>query len=328
MRSRWRGGSHFLCDLGQAAADGAIRIDGADLAAELRAGGPGLLFDQEYGLLALAPVYVLAATGYVADVARRRRCGDRRSRSRFIFGALLVTVGAFGIWWGGASAPARPIVVRTAALHAADRNGVSDGAGRLAARAPRSICCCGSASASRSRSPSAQDGLLINNARDGTSALLEFWSPRWELWTLAPTFIGQPWTIGWLRSAWWLAVAAAAMALRRVRASGPGWSAFVAAATLAVALIVIAITMPWLPVRTRRCRASISSARSRLAALDGFDARVRPAAMLYDPLRRGAAADVVPQLTLGVKAGQRTDRQPMRVIHNGRFSLAGGNVSH
>ena len=36
-----------------------------------------------------------------------------------------------------------------------------------------------------------QDGLLINNARDGTSALLDFWSPRWELWSLAPTFIGR-----------------------------------------------------------------------------------------------------------------------------------------
>jgi hypothetical protein len=33
---------------------------------------------------------------------------------------------------------------------------------------------------------------------------------------------------------------------------------------------------------------------------------------------------VVPQLTLGVKAGQRTDRQPMRVIHNGRFTLPAG----
>ena len=29
----------------------------------VRAGGPGLLFDQEYGLLALAPVYILAGTG-------------------------------------------------------------------------------------------------------------------------------------------------------------------------------------------------------------------------------------------------------------------------
>jgi hypothetical protein len=65
-------------------------------------------------------------------------------------------------------------------------------------------------------------------------------------------------------------------------------------------------------------------ARARLTALDGFDARVRPASMVYDPLRRGAAVEVVPQLTLGVRPLQRTDKQPVRVIHNGRFSLPAG----
>ena len=289
----------------------------------LRAGGPGLLFDQEYGLLALAPVYVLAATG----LWQMWRAGGPLRRLAleitFIFGALLATVGAFGIWWGGASPPGRPIV-----------------SGLLLFMLPIAVAFRSAPSGSPLRAAQhlllwisigigitlavGQDGLLLNNARDGTSALLEFWSPRWELWTLAPTFIGQPWTIGWLRSAWWLAVAAlAAFALTRVRASGPGWSAFVAAATLAVSLIVIAMTMPLLPVAKPMPRVDLS-ARSRLAALDGFDARVRPAAMLYDPLRRGATAGVVPQLTLGVKAGQRTDRQPMRVIHNGRFTLPAG----
>jgi hypothetical protein len=46
--------------------------------------------------------------------------------------------------------------------------------------------------------------------------------------------------------------------------------------------------------------------------------------MTYSPLHRGAAIDVVPQLTLGVRPQQRTDRQPLRVIHNGRFSLPAG----
>ena len=30
--------------------------------------------------------------------------------------------------------------------------------------------------------------------------------------------------------------------------------------------------------------------------------------MIYDPLHRGAAIEVVPQLTLGVRPEQRTDR--------------------
>ena len=289
----------------------------------LRAGGPGLLFDQEYGLLALAPVFVLAATGLFH---MWRNGGPLRRQAleiTFIFAALLSTVGAFGIWWGGASPPGRPIVsslplfmlpIAVAFRHA------PAGSPRRAAQHVLLWISIGIAITLAV----GQDGLLLNNARDGTSALLEFWSPRWELWTLAPTFIGQPWTIGLLRSAWWLAVAAlAALTLTRARTRSPGWSAFAAAATLAASLIVIAMTMPWLPVVKEMPRVDLS-ARSRLVALDGFDARVRPAAMLYDPLRRGASAEVVPRLTLGVKPGQRSDRQPMRVIHNGRFTLPAG----
>jgi hypothetical protein len=83
------------------------------------------------------------------------------------------------------------------------------------------------------------------------------------------------------------------------------------------------MTRPLLPASATLPRVDLG-ARARLAALDGFDARVRPAAMIYDPLHRGASTDVVPQLTLGVKPMQRTDPQPVRVIHNGRFTLPAG----
>ena len=75
----------------------------------LRFGAPGLLFDQEYGLLAYAPVYILAGTGLYQ---MWRSGGELRRQAleiAFIFAALLLMVGAFGIWWGGTSAPARPI---------------------------------------------------------------------------------------------------------------------------------------------------------------------------------------------------------------------------
>ncbi len=72
-------------------------------------GVPGLLFDQEYGLLAYAPAYVLAGFG-VWTMTRRpgplRRLGLEVA---LVFGALLFTVGAFRIWWGGSAAPGRPI---------------------------------------------------------------------------------------------------------------------------------------------------------------------------------------------------------------------------
>ena len=289
----------------------------------LRAGGPGLLFDQEYGVLALAPVYVLAATGVLHMWRAGGPLRPQAIEITVIFAALLATVGAFGIWWGGSSAPGRPLVSGllllmlpiAAAFRAAPQGSPLRAAQHLLLWISIGIAITLTVG---------QDGLLLNNARDGTSALLEFWSPRWELWTLAPTFIGQPWTIGLLRSTWWLAVAAlAAFTLARARATRPGSSALIAAATLAVSLMMIAMTMPLLPAGKELPRVDLG-ARSRLVALDGFDARVRPAALLYDPLRRRPSADVVPRLTLGVKPMQRNDPQPLRVIHNGRFSLPAG----
>jgi hypothetical protein len=97
----------------------------------------------------------------------------------------------------------------------------------------------------------------------------------------------------------------------------------VAAATFAAALIVVSLTIPWLPADPPLPKVDLG-ARSRLAALDGFDARVRPASVVYDPLRKGATTGVLPQLTLAVRPAQRTDPQPVRVIHNGRFSLPAG----
>ena len=287
-------------------------------------GGPGLLFDQEYGLLALAPVYVLAATG----LYRMWRLGGPLRRQAleitFIFAALLAMVGAFGIWWGGASAPGRPLVSGLLLLSLPIATAFRAAPAGSPLRAGQHLLLWISIGIALTLTI-AQDGLLISNARDNTSALLEFWSPRWELWTLAPTFISQAsWRVGGLHVAWWLTVAfAAAWVLSHSRVTRPGVSALLAAATLATALIVIAVTMPWLPANPPTAPVDLS-ARSRLAALDGFDAHVRPAAIVYDPLRKHDSGDVVPQLTLSVKPLQRRDRQPLRVIHNGRFSLPAG----
>ncbi len=75
----------------------------------LRFGVPGLLFDQEYGLVAYAPVYILAATGLYQMWKSGGELRRQGVEITFIFSALLLMVGAFGIWWGGTSAPARPI---------------------------------------------------------------------------------------------------------------------------------------------------------------------------------------------------------------------------
>lgn len=167
--------------------------------------------------------------------------------------------------------------------------------------------------------------LLVALGRDGTSALLEFWSPRWELWTLAPTFIMHATPIALLHTAWWLAIAGGAgWFLSRQKTTTPGRAALTAMVTLGAALLIIAVSFPLLPAGEALPRVDLG-ARSRLATLDEFDERVRPVGVIYDPVRKVNAAAVLSQVRLGVKPQQRTDWQPLPVIHNGRFSLPAGS---
>jgi hypothetical protein len=286
-------------------------------------GAPGLLFDQEYGLLAFAPVYVLAATGLYQ---MWRGGGESRRQAveiLLVFGALLATVGAFRIWWGGTSAPARPLasglLLLTLPIATAFRVAPA-GSARRAGQHLLLWISCGIALTLAF----AQAGFVINNGRDGSSSLLEYWSPRWEIWNLAPTFILHEAGTAWLHSLWWLAIAGAAgwfLATRKTQK--PGVAALTAAATFAVALLAVASTVPYLPAGASLPPIDLG-ARSRLTTLDGFDARVRPAAIIYDPIRNVPASSVLPEVRLGVRPGQRTDPQPIRVIHNGRFSLPAG----
>ena len=286
-------------------------------------GAPGLFFDQEYGLLAVAPVYVLAATG----LYHMWRAGGEPRRLAIeialVFGALVVTVGAFRIWWGGTSAPARPLASGLLLLAVPIATAFRAAPVGSARRAGQHLLLWISVGIAITLAV-AQDGLLINNGRDGTSSLLEFWSPRWALWTLAPTFILHDATTAWIHSLWWLAVAGGAgWWLSRQRTTKPGLAALIAVATLALALLIVSATFPFLPAGAPMPEVDLG-ARSRLATLDGFDARVRPAAVIFDPLRKVNASTLLAEVRLAVKPLQRTDPQPIRVIHNGRFSLPAG----
>jgi hypothetical protein len=84
------------------------------------------------------------------------------------------------------------------------------------------------------------------------------------------------------------------------------------------------VLLPLLPDDPPMPRVNLE-ARPRLPALDAFDLRALPAALIFDPLRKAGAADILPALTLGVRPGLRSDPQPVRVLHNGRFSLPAGD---
>lgn len=286
-------------------------------------GAPGLLFDQEYGLLVFAPVYALAATGLFI---MWRTGGELRRRALellLIAAALLATVGAFRIWWGGSAAPARPLVSGllllalpiAVAFHAA---GVA-----TARRAAQHLLLWAGAFVTMLLVV-AENGLLINNGRDGTSSVLEYLSPLWEAWTLAPTFVHHEAPTSILHAVVWLVIAAAAAwLLRRWRTTTAAAASLAALLTLFTAFLAVALVMPWLPADPPWPRVALAN-RARLAALDRFDQVALPNAVLYDPLTLVTAREAQSRLVLEVEAGARRDSQPVRVLQNGRFSLPAG----
>jgi hypothetical protein len=70
----------------------------------LARGLPGLLFDQQFGLIVNAPVYAVVLVGLVAAVLRLRRWGWELLGVAVPYG---MAVGMYYMWWGGHSVPAR-----------------------------------------------------------------------------------------------------------------------------------------------------------------------------------------------------------------------------
>lgn len=288
-------------------------------------GVPGLLFDQEYGLLPYAPVYVLAGTGLW--VMWRGNAETRRTAIEIIviFGALLGTVGAFRIWWGGSSAPSRPITSELLLLAVPMAYAFRAAPGGSARRACQ-VALLWASLGITALLISADGGLLIFNNRDGTSRLLEYLSPRWALWTVVPSFIQHEAHTALAHTAVWAILAAAVVvAIDRVRSGGhPGAISLRAIATLGAASLAALLIMPLLPLQPPWPPANVR-ARARVELLDEFDTVARPLAVEYTPLHVERAADIVSRASLELEPGLRTEPQPTRVLHNGRFSLPAGS---
>ena len=287
-------------------------------------GVPGLLFDQEYGLLTYAPAYVLAGFGFWTML---RRPGPLRRvglELLVVFGALIATVGAFRIWWGGSAAPGRPITSGLLVLLLPMTVQLGTAAAGSARRAAQHLLIWTGACLAFVLL-TAQDGFLVNNGRDGTSSLLEWLSPRWPLWLLAPTFVEHEAWRALLDSVAWLAVVgASSWALSRVRVSTRGAASLAAITASGIALVAGAIVVRQLPPAEPPLPSINLAARARLAALDTFDHVSRPLTVRYAPFSVTSAVDAESTLFVGAAPGLRPEPQPLRVLHNGRFSLPAG----
>ncbi len=287
----------------------------------LARGGPGLLFDQEYGVVAQAPILAVAFVGF-AQMLRLGGAGARRALEvMFILAALLVTVGSYHLWCGGSSSAGRPVASGVLLLGLPIASLFASTAARPSARAGCHVLLASSLAIACALAV-VQDGSLLHNDRDGSAALLEWASPAWPLWSAFPSFIAGSLVGAIERTAAWLAMGAVvAWVVRLLRPGGFGAAAL---ATLVLGFAG-AIALASAAGRATVWPAALTpEGRSRAAVLDRFDAGRRPTTILYDPLSWMSSAEALSRVTFIARPGLRRAPQPVDLLWNARFALPAG----
>src|SRR4029078_7574839 len=141
------------------------------------------LFDQQFGLLPNAPVYICAALGFGVLVRRMPRLA---AELLAIAVPHVLAVGAYRMWWAGYSSPARflapvllPLAIPAGLWFAAQRPSVPARVLGPAAIALSLLV--------RTILAAVEPGSLLFNSRDGASRLLLWLSPLVNLTTALPS---------------------------------------------------------------------------------------------------------------------------------------------
>ena len=184
----------------------------------LAEGLPGLLLDQEFGLLVYAPVLALALPGFAFLWRRDRRLAMVAGAAVVV---VLLTAGTWHMWRGGFNPPARFLVpiaplLAVAVAMAWDRRGLTAGASLLLGW----TLWTGLAGAC--------DPQLVHRDRDGTAPLFRQLSGAREWTGLLPAYVlgdpdrhrlGAVWAVAILAALPWRARVVTA---RTRRGGGPG----------------------------------------------------------------------------------------------------------
>lgn len=294
-------------------------------ARHLASGAPGLLLDQEYGLLAVAPVLWLALVGLASMV--RERATRRTGLEVALVGlALLSTVGAFHLWWGGSAAVGRPLIATVPLLAIPLAWRVRERAGDRALQAGYLVVLALSlanvvVAATQSR------GLLLASGRDGASKILEWWSPWWPVTGIAPSFIVDPpvlalgYTLVWLVPAWLVALGLRQLTLRGTGAAGLAALASTAAVAAAASIAAQPLLGSWMRPPARL------EARTWSPLLNRFSPSRRPLAVEYRPFVRVAPDDVPRRFVFDARSDDDRPRPPVDLLHDARWTLPAGRYT-
>jgi len=207
-------------------------------ASNILRGLPGLLLDQQFGILPNAPACLCALAGFWPLARRRPRLAVELS---LLVAAYLAAVSSYHMWWGGWSAPARfavPVMLALAVTAgaywaAARRAGRAAGAALLGL----TLLITGTMTIGGGRS--------IFNSRDGFARWLDRAGPNVDLPRALPSFFrdGRALAFG-QAAAWLLAFVLALLVLRlvvRAAERRPGANVRLRLATAVPALAALAL---------------------------------------------------------------------------------------
>jgi hypothetical protein len=285
------------------------------------AGSLGVLFDQEYGIMAYAPVLLLAFLG----LAGMLRAQSHRRQAVVLAAASLALIAlpaSVDPWWSKSMMPGRPVfmllpllAVPIAWLYARLEPNSPAKAGAQALLLV-SLAVTFALVVMDPRVPALQEG-------DGSSALLQWMSPAWQLWREAPTYVaGVSRTSSLLVLLWLGAFGLAAWMFARPLTLSDGRAALAATMTCAVLFVGVVTTSAALVPDAEK--PFDVEGRVMFPLLETFDPIARPIAIRYDDFSRVAPDELPPLFAMSAIPGQRTSRQPLRVVLNARFRLPAG----
>jgi len=253
-------------------------------------GAPGLLFDQQFGLIPNAPVYLCACAGIAIMIWR----GPRRLALEIL--ALVVpyylVATSFPAWWGGTTAPARyavPIalvlVVPSAVWFAAAKSVAARIAG-LTALLVSLFMTATVASVGR--------GALLFNFRDGMSRVALWLTPVVDLTRALPSMFQNPLPMVLLQAAIWLAAISSAVAVGAVLGRRSH-----AAMILVFGLSLEAATMVGVSLVWRSNRVSVATPYvAGPVVLKRYDPGTNQMVVAYRPFQRLEPADLPGRIVL------------------------------
>ena len=283
-------------------------------------GAPGLLFDQQFGVIPNAPVFLCALAGLAVMLWR----GPRRLAIELLIIAIpyYLIVGLFFMWWGGRTAPSRflvPVLLLLVVSTAVWFNRATSAAARAAGFGALVVSFLATATMA-----TVDRGGFVFNFRDGMSRVALWLSPVVDLTTALPSLFQNPSRVVLVQTAVWLAAIAAAVAVtaffsRRGHATVMlvGGLAFEVAAMVAVSSVwrsndaVVATPYPAGPALLRR-----------------YDPEARQIALAFRPFHRIEPTDLLRRIVLArtLSTTHRAESVTMAHLHAGVYAVSGKTI--